>query len=54
MQDDALFHASLKVLSSAFSGIGLGLIGETPLQNKYYICDTSSCSYCFSGGGGTN
>ena len=37
MRDEALFHASLKVSSSAFSGIGLALIGETPLQKDLIL-----------------
>jgi hypothetical protein len=31
-RDDALFHASLNIASNAFTGIGLALLGETPLQ----------------------
>ncbi len=31
MRDEALFHAALTASSSAFTGIGLALLGETPL-----------------------
>jgi hypothetical protein len=41
MRDDALFHASLSVSSSAFTGIGLVLLGETPLQTHPLLLITT-------------
>ena len=37
MRDDPLFHAALNVASSAFTGIGLTLMGETPLQTNHVV-----------------
>ena len=41
MRDDALFHAALTVASNAFTGIGLTLLGETPLQSNPVLLITN-------------
>jgi hypothetical protein len=41
MRDDALFHAALRVASSAFTGIGLTLVGVTPLQTHPLLLITT-------------
>jgi len=37
MRDDPLFHAALNVSSSACTGIGLTLLGETSLLTHPYL-----------------
>lgn len=41
MRDEALFHATLNIASSAFTGIGLTLWGETPLQTNPLLLITN-------------